>query len=83
MQLPEKLEFLSAISFWVMVFNAVVYYATQKGWIGDAELKLVTAIAVPFIAIDQGRKAARDLGKTENEAAKEIKEEKVKEKEVD
>jgi len=62
MKLPKHLDFLTSVAFWVMVVNAFVLYMQQKGWIGDAELILVTAIAVPFVTINQGRKAAKDIG---------------------
>jgi hypothetical protein len=80
MKLQELKEIAGSISFWVIVVNAVVFYLQQKGLIGEEELKLVTAIAVPFVTINQGRKIAKDLGKTEAQSVVEIKEEKKEEK---
>lgn len=62
MELPENLKFIKSVAFWVVVFNAVIFYLQQKGIVGQDELVLVTAIAAPFVVINQTRKAAKDIG---------------------
>ena len=74
MDLKEIRGIAGSLAFWAIVLNAVTYYLQQKGWIGEEELKLVTAIVVPFVTINQGRKAAREFGKTEARSVADIKE---------
>jgi len=62
MQLKELKSIVGSLAFWVVVFNAFVFYLQLKGWIGQAELGFVTAVAAPFVVINQARKAAKDIG---------------------
>lgn len=70
------ISFLKSERFWAVVVNAVVLYLQQKGFIGQPELILVTAIVGPFITIGTLDRLGKNLGKTEVEAKEEIKEEK-------
>ena len=59
----KKLKFLTSNRFWAVVLNAVILYLQQKGWIGTAELSLVTAIVAPFVVIATADKVAEKIGK--------------------
>lgn len=55
------LNFLTSNRFIAIVINAVVLYLQQKGWIGTAELALVTAIAAPFVIVGTSDKVAEKV----------------------
>lgn len=60
--LKEKMgefAFLLSTRFWAIVIAAVALYAQQKGYIGEAEMALITTIMGGFTVI---RTVDRNLG---------------------
>lgn len=56
------IEFLKSERFWAIVINAVVLYLQQRGYLGQAELTLVTAIVAPFVAIGTIDRVGKNIG---------------------
>lgn len=57
------IEFLKSNRFWAVVLNAIVVYLQQRGFIGEAELALVTAILAPFVIIRTADRFSEKIGK--------------------
>lgn len=47
----DNFLFLKSTRFWVMVIGAVAFYLETKGFIGEAEMKLIETLAVGFIGV--------------------------------
>jgi len=43
--------FLKATRFWALVIGAASVYAEGKGWIGEAEMRLIAGIMAGFVGI--------------------------------
>lgn len=76
MKIPENMLFLKAPRFWMMIVGALSVYAESKEWIGESERNLLATISVLFIGVQTVDRATEHLGKTEVEAAAEVKAEK-------
>jgi hypothetical protein len=61
----EKFLFLTSTRFWVMVLGAVSVYLYTKGWIGDAEVKLLEILTAGFVGIKTVDKFGENIGKSE------------------
>ncbi len=67
--MKEKFEFLSSTRFWAIVIAAVSIYAKTKGYIGEAEMVLISTIMAGFVTVktvdrigDKGVEAAEAKG---------------------
>ena len=49
--MKEKFAFLTSTRFWALLVGAFSVYAQTKGWIGEAEMKLIGTLSVGFIGI--------------------------------
>lgn len=47
----NKLAFLGAPRFWVMIAGALSVYLQMKGWIGEPETVLIASISAIFITV--------------------------------
>lgn len=59
------LSFLGSNRFWVMLIGAFSIYAQQKGWIGDAEMKLIATVSAGFIIVKTVDRGTEKIGGTE------------------
>lgn len=55
-------DFLTSNRFWALIIGAVAFYLQQKGFIGDAEMKLVGTVVAGFVTIATADKVGEKIG---------------------
>jgi len=56
------ITFLKSERFLAIVINAITLYLQQKGYIGTAELALITAIVAPFVVVGSIDRLGKNIG---------------------
>ncbi len=65
MEIQSQWAFLKSTRFWALVIGAVSLYAQMKGWIGDAEMRLIATLAAGFITVRTVDRAAEKVGEVQ------------------
>lgn len=72
MIIPQEFAFLKATRFWALVIGAVSIYMQMKGYIGEAEMTLITGITSGFTIIRTIDRATKQKILAEAVATKQI-----------